>query len=316
MRMPTPVPDHLADRAFSRQEALESGISARMIDHPRFVQVHPSVYRLATTLLDRRGEIDAARLALPADAALSHTTRLELAGWSIGPPGLHFTIARDLHLDIPRISLHRTVRMPPLDERGVAMTAAWIQAGSLVSPLQLVAAGDRLAAEGQLDPSLVLDLADRDPWRPGTDAAVSVLPLIDPRSASIPESGVRVTLVGAGLERPEVNAPIMDGGEIIGFGDLVFRRWRLILEHEGRQHAESPRQFRRDIEKYQRYRELGWSYRQLTARDVGRPRQMVNDVHHALLAQGYDGPAPQFGSDWFDLFRVPSRIVPSGRCRP
>ena len=45
-----------------------------------------------------------------------------------------------------------------------------------------------------------------------------------------------------------VNAPIRDRhGRVVAHGDLVWPEFRVMLEYEGRQHAEDPRQFAIDI---------------------------------------------------------------------
>lgn len=306
MRPRQDLPDHLAHRAFHRQEALAAGLTSRALEHPRFVRIHQAVYRLDTTRLDRSGLIEAAALALPSDAVVSHTTRIELAGLQIGTSTLHFTVARDLHLELEGVVLHRTVKLPPCDSTGVTLAAASVQAASILRPVDAVAVLDRLIAKRLTSRDAVAAAADIDPWRPGAARVEHLLPWVDPSSASVPESATRVALVGAGLERPEVNARVTDGPRLVAVGDLVWRRWRLLVEYEGRQHALDPRQFAWDIERYRLLREMGWSYLQVTARDLANPHRLVRMVHGALVAQGYDGPVPSFGETWQWLHRVPN----------
>ena len=130
-----------------------------------------------------------------------------------------------------------------------------------------------------------------------------VIPYLDGRSRSPKESETRCLLVFGGLPKPEVNARIFDSsGAFIAIGDLVYRRWRLLIEDEGRQHAESVRQFARDIERYGEVREDGWSYLQVTQQHLERPKAWVLRVHSMLVRHGYDGPAPIFGARWSSLF--------------
>ncbi|EFQ82602.1 hypothetical protein HMPREF0063_11811 [Aeromicrobium marinum DSM 15272] len=313
MRTPVPLPAALADRAFTIREAAELGISRRMLRHPRFTEIHPAVDRRSDLVLDRRGAIEAARLSLPPDAAASHTTRLELAGLSIGPPGLHFTIGRDLHLELEGIALHRTVRMPPTGRSGVSAAAAFIQSATLLKPVELIAAGDWLVRHRRMTEAQVRSLAARDPWRPGTVAALAVLPQLRPDARSVPESEVRVAVVAAGLEVPEINTDIAVGGQFLACGDLVYRRWRLVLEYEGRQHAESPQQFARDIVRYADLRSAGWEYLQITAAMLARPRALVTRIHQLLVSRGYDGPPPVFGAAFRSLYVRP--LPPGGAQR-
>ncbi|OUZ10068.1 hypothetical protein BHE97_08370 [Aeromicrobium sp. PE09-221] len=77
---------------------------------------------------------------------------------------------------------------------------------------------------------------------------------------------MRAYLAFSGLPAPDVNAPVYDGAREIGIVDLLYRVWMLAIEYEGRQHAENPRQFARDVER------------------------------------GYQGPAPLFARRWHSLF--------------
>lgn len=283
-----------------------------MLDHPRFVRVHPCVFRLKSTKLDRAGLIAAARLAVPEDAVVSHSTRLEVAGVDVGDTTIRFTIGRELHLEYEGVMLHRTVKLPPCDEQGVAVSAAWVQSTSVLPPISAIAAADQLLAKQMATRAGFIEAAALDPWRPGSEMVEHVLPWVDAASASFPESRTRVFLRAAGLEAPEVNAEIMDGPDLLAIGDLVLRRWRLVVEYEGRHHALDPRQFEWDIERYRRLREAGWSYLCLTARDLRNPRRLVHLVHRSLVAQGYDGPAPEFGAVWNWVTSTPRLRVPAG----
>ncbi|NRQ48272.1 hypothetical protein [Aeromicrobium stalagmiti] len=306
-RPPRPVPAHLASRAFSRAEALAAGITPRMLQHPRFVEVHPSVYQLAEVELDDIGRIDAARRALPDDARVSHGTRLRLLGVERGPlEPMRFTVARDLHLDIPGIMLHRSRVLPPHDEMAVSVEAAMIGFASVARPIDVIVVGDWLLRRRHLDLVSLLALADQQSWRPGAAEIVEIAPLLDARSRSIPESETRVFLRVAGLPAPQVNHDVFDdGGSFLGCGDLVFLLWRLMVEYEGGQHFADPVQITSDVDRYAGLRAHDWAYVQVTKRHLAQPKSMVRRVHQALVARGYDGPAPQFGAAWDALFTVP-----------
>src|SRR5687767_7545768 len=127
MRTPSPVPAHLRSRAFSRAEAIEAGITPRMLQHRRFELILPSVYRLRDVDLTPRQWIAAAHEALPPDARLSHSTALWALGLELGDfKPMHFTVARDLHLAIDDVFLHRTEVMPPSNDRRVSVEAAFV----------------------------------------------------------------------------------------------------------------------------------------------------------------------------------------------
>lgn len=307
MRPVRPVPAHLAHRAFSRAEALAAGLTPRMLQHERFVEVHPSVYRLSHVELDDRGIIEAAHRALPDDARISHGTRLWLLGVERGPlVPVHFTVARDLHLAIPGITLHRTVLMPPHDDWMVSIESAFIGYAATARPLDVIVVGDWLLHRQYLSKESLLTLAHAQAWRPGAAEVIEIVPVLDGRSRSIPESETRVFLEFAGLPKPEVNVDVHDdSGRFLGCGDLVYLLWRLFVEYEGGQHFTDDDQIASDTDRYARLRRDAWEYVQVTKKHIARPKLMVNKVHRALVGQGYDGPAPDFGARWDYLFQAP-----------
>lgn len=308
MRPPRPVPAHLAHRAFSRREAIEAGITPRMLQHARFVEVFPTVYRLRDVVLDHAGQVAAARLWKPQDARVSHGTRLWLLGVEKGELlPIHLTVARDLHLAVPGIMLHRTAVMPPHDDVGVCVEAAFVGWAASARLIDLVAVGDWLIHRGHTTITALLVFAHEQSWRPGAAEVAAAVPLLDARSRSIPESETRVCLQVAGLPRPEVNLDVHDdAGLFLGCGDLVLRLWKLLVEYEGGQHFADARQIASDVDRYARFRQHGWEYVQVTKRHLAHPRDMVRRVHRELVARGYAGPSPEFGHAWDALFDLPN----------
>lgn len=320
MRTPRPVPAHLRTRAFSIAEGRAAGISPRMLQHERFVEVHPRVYRLSDVVLTLPMRIAAARLALPPDALSSHTTRLHELGYDHGEQDtLHFIVARDLHIDLDGIMLHRTVSMPPNDGTGVCAEAVFVQLCSGERLVDLIAIGDWLLFEGRMTTESLLAFVHGSRWRPGAGEALVVLPYLDGRSRSPKESETRAVLGFSGLPAPEVNGDVFaDDGTFLGCGDLVYRLWRLLIEYEGRQHALDTTQFGRDIDRYGGFRGVGWEYYQVTQERLAKPRVLVARVHDLLVRRGYDGPAPVFGERWESLFEpvAPSDVRAAVRRPP
>jgi hypothetical protein len=307
MRPPRPVPAHLAGRAFSRAEALAAGITPRMLQHKRFVEVHPSVYRLSEVELDERGRIDAARRAVPAEARVSHGTRLRMLGVERGPlVPIHLTIDRELHLAIPGIKLHRTVLMPAHDDETVSVEAAYLGFAATARTIDLVVVGDWLLHRRHVSKESLLAEATAQPWRPGAAEVLAVVLRLDGRSRSLPESEVRVLLRAAELPAPEVNLDVHDDtGRFLACGDLVYLLWRLFIEYEGGQHFTDADQIASDTDRYSLLRRHDWEYVQVTKKHLASPKTMVRMVHRALVARGYEGPAPEFGDAWDALFKAP-----------
>src|SRR5690606_19824415 len=83
--------------------------------------------------------------------------------------------------------------------------------------------------------------------------------LVRERVRSFRETDLRLVLTLAGLPEPEVNADIFDAlGNHLGCGDLVLRRWRIVLEYDGWYHERSAAQRRKDIARREALEADGW----------------------------------------------------------
>ncbi len=97
------------------------------------------------------------------------------------------------------------------------------------------------------------------------------------------ESETRAMVVFSGLPAPEVNVPLVIAGERIGIVDLLIRCVMLVLEYEGRQHAESIIQFNRDIDRYAAFRRHRVEYLQVTNEMLDRPKTLIHRVHARMV---------------------------------
>ncbi|KAA1420017.1 hypothetical protein FE697_019245 [Mumia zhuanghuii] len=246
--------------------------------------------------------ITAAALAAPSYAKVTDGARLRLLGYD-GLPlrPICFVVPDDHHVALDGVLVHRTKLVPPVDDVGVTPAAAFLGCCAEERTIDLIAAGDWLVRNGHARIAEIADLATSDGWRPGAARARAILPQLNPRARSPRESKVRAYLVAAGLPAPEVNVELEVGGRMLGCVDLLYRRWMLVIEYEGRQHAEDEHQFNVDISRYERFRDHHVTYVQVTNARFANPRAMVMLVHQKLVACGYDGPAPSFGRRWRDL---------------
>ncbi|MEV7398588.1 hypothetical protein [Aeromicrobium sp. NPDC092404] len=253
-------------------------------------------------------QIAGAKLAMPNRAQLSHLSRIQALGLAFGPvTPVRFTVAGDLHLDLDDVFLHRTEVLPPLDDVGVTPAAAFLQYCSDARMIDAIKVGDWLLHRRHMTILEAGELARRDHWRPGARQVRRVLPHLDAASRSLKESETRALVVFAGLPRPEVNVDLVLNGRHLGCVDLLFRIWLLVLEYEGRQHAETVEQFNIDITRYAGFRDELVAYVQITNEMLRQPRALMLLIHQKLIDRGYDGPPPVFGARWSSLFtRIPS----------
>lgn len=286
-------------RPFTREEFVAAGYTDRMLQGRRFHRLHQGVWVHLDHPLTRDDVIAAAVLVMPERARLSHETRIEAAGY----PGwlgstVHFTVAGDLHLAVNDVFLHRTEVLPPCDDIGVTPAAAFIQCCARRSLLDAMKIGDWLLYHRHASREEIIDLSRRQPWRPGSRQALTVIDELDDNSWSLNESEVRGQLVYAGLPRPQCNARLVVADESLGFGDLWLPELMLVLEVEGQQHLEDAAQIERDIHRYARWRAAGLEYVQITREMRGQPIAMIRAIHQVMVRRGYSGPPPAFGPRW------------------
>jgi hypothetical protein len=94
------------------------------------------------------------------------------------------------------------------------------------------------------------------------------------------ETELRLLLVLAGFPEPETNVDVLDdAGGWIARADLTYRAFKIALEYVGKQHANDPKQWARDIRRRELLDAAGWRTIVITARDLARfPRQTLTRV--------------------------------------
>jgi hypothetical protein len=165
------IPEVLRGRPFTNRQAGAAGVSARMLNGRRFVQIHPRVWRCADHVMSDADRVTAARLAMPADAHVTGITRIRMEGLDYGAETvLRFVVARDHHIALDDIFLHRTKKLPPTDDQGVVITAAFIAYCATARTIDAIKVGDWLLFNAKMTKELIAR-ALAEPWRAGADEA-------------------------------------------------------------------------------------------------------------------------------------------------
>lgn len=115
----------------------------------------------------------------------------------------------------------------------------------------------------------------------GSRRVAKVVPLVDGRSQSPPESWVRVACVRAGLPKPVPQFVVRAAGRWLGEVDLAWPEHRLIVEYEGPHHFDEL-QIRKDDRRYARFVAAGWRVIRLSAVDLRDMRVVVVRIAEAL----------------------------------
>lgn len=243
---------------------------------------------------------------MPAHRGFSHLTALRLFGL---PEPTRFR--QDERLHVTAIAPYRAPRAAGVV--GHQLSAAQARSpGVLVihDGLRTIAPVDtwcQMAAELELDELIVLgdallrrqrpfarpaDLEAAVPRYAGARGArllAAALPLIRPGTDSPRETSLRLAMVRADLPEPEVNVRIYDdSGLPIARGDLVYRRYKVLVEYDGGQHREDSRQYHSDIDRLDLLAEAGWRVIRVNSSHRGpRLEARLQAIRRALIERGW-----------------------------
>jgi hypothetical protein len=163
----------------------------------------------------------------------------------------------------------------------------FLDLAATMPPAELVAVGDALYRGRHLDAVRLDERLARAARVRGVVRARRCAPVLSPLAASRPESLMRYWLVDSDLPDPEPQVVLFARARGDGaHGDLGYSRWKVLLEYEGRQHAERD-QFRRDVDRYSLSALDGWLVLRFADHHLGRPEIVVDRTRRALLSRGW-----------------------------
>ncbi len=249
-------------------------------------------------------------VAMPSSAHISHRTAAQL--WPLPLP--RSVADEPVHISVrppdraPRRAgvaghLVKDLRVGVVWRAGLPVAdpaTLFCQLSTQLSLHDLVAVGDALIlAPVYPDPweerpwlsmTHLLDRVELFRGRGKRRASVAVT-LIRPGAESRPETLLRLAMLDAGLPEPEVNVEIGDAhGRFLGRADLVYRRWRVIVEYDGDQHRTSTRQFDRDVVRLEGFAAAGWTVVRVLGRSFFTEREAcLARIGRALRAAGWHG---------------------------
>jgi len=250
------------------------------------------------------------------------TTRIRAkAALGISPPGSflsHSTAARiwggivpntpDIHVTVPGkagrtsrqgVKAHAAVEGTAVTSfRNLSITTPEQTFSDLATSLDLVALvvlGDSLVKAGWTSAAALRDAAMAWHGRGGKlarRAARYVREGVD----SAMETRLRLLLVLAGLPVPEVNVILRhpDGSWWMRF-DLCYPSLKLIIEYDGRHHAEDSEQWLHDLKRREALDRMGWRVIVVTMHDYyDAPEEVLHRVRDALIERGMVGVRRRF----------------------
>lgn len=284
------------DGPFSLTEGRSAGLSSSELRSPRWNRPFAGV-RSFDEAEDPRQLARAYAPKMKDEAYFSHTTSaLLLAMWL--PLALQTRML--IHVSVPphvraprdrRVTGHHLIERPGLvrSQHGLRIATAretWCQLATILGLEDLIVAGEGLLAKNRRDRLALSDLvgAVEAGNRPRQALLSRALPELRVGVRSPKETELRRMLVAAGLPEPEINGDILtEAGIWVAECDLVYRAQRVVVEYEGKEHFEL-RQGRKDVQKYELLRSLGWTVVRVVQDDLLDPARVASRVRLALSA--------------------------------
>lgn len=291
--METPTAD--SAEPFTRQEGLGSRTRAA-VDGRGFHRLFGSVRLSASSDLTPVALVRAALLLLPDGAVGSRHTAALIWGGIVPPQpprSVHVSV-RDaaLRRSRPGLQVH-VLRTPDVRVRwGVPVTSpeqTFCDLSADLDLVDLVVLGDSLVRRGHTSPAALVAAATAFTGgraRLARQAAALVRPRVD----SPMETKLRLLIVLSGLPEPVIDLHLVDQDGRLRFRlDLSYPDLRLAVEYDGRQHAESDRQWSWDVRRREHLDGLGWRLLVIRSGDMYRtPWQTVQRIAAVLAERGFE----------------------------
>jgi very-short-patch-repair endonuclease len=315
--MAQPNPEQAADQSldtshpFTTGMALEAGITAGALRGPRFRRLFKGVYVSADSPPTPVLRAEAALLLQPPHAFASHFSAARILDLPVpNHPHEHVSVATagdrraragiDCHVATPgaKIIVRQGVRLSPRGQ-------LFIEMASVLTFVDLVILGDAIVRKSRLTPAdlvAVCESSDDKHAKRALHAAGYVRQGVD----SPMETRLRLLIVLAGLPEPEVDFKIYDDqGNVLRRFDLSYPDLKLIVEYDGRQHAEDTVQYDIDIYRREDLDRWGWRIVVVTAKGIyQKPEETLFRVHRELKERRAPGLPRQLSDAWRAHFPV------------
>jgi hypothetical protein len=291
---------------FSRAEARAAGLTPEMLVSKRFHKIFWDAYVARDVPITALLRAKAAIRLVPSGSFISHHTAAELWGATVPADGAtHVTlpsarrrqvrqgIRSHYRKDSARTTLRKGLSISTPEQTFLDLAAVG------VGLVDLVVVADGMIKAGHTSTDRLIDAAAQWSGR-GCRVARRAASLARKGVDSPQETRLRLLLVLAGLPEPRVNLIIRsrDGSWRRRY-DLAYERLRLIIEYDGRQHAEDTQQWLTDIFRREELDQMRWRLVIVTSEGIYRePLRTLERVRDALLECGVVGIRRHFKPEW------------------
>ena len=285
---------------FTRAEALAAGVTDRRLRGPAYRRLFTGVYVASDVPVDTRLRARAALRLAPIGSLVAGSTAAELLGGVVPRDArIHLRLSAG-RMRVPGIESRRLASGATATISGLPVTTAeatFLELARHLDLVDLVVLGDSLVRRGRTTPEALVSAASAVRGRHRL-LVVRAASLVRSGVDSPMESRLRMLLVLAGLPEPVVNhVEYDDRGRWVRRYDLSYPDLRLAIEYDGRQHAESDRQWERDIQRREDLDRDDWRIVVVLAKGVYRePGRTLERVVDAMLSRGI--PAKVTSDEW------------------
>ncbi|HET8598991.1 MAG TPA: DUF559 domain-containing protein [Segeticoccus sp.] len=311
---------------FTAAEARDAGISRHDLSGPAYRRLFHGMYAEASVAVTPLLLAKAALRVSPAGSHASHHTAARIWGaWVPDDPLVHVCSPRGTSRCQRRgIGAHEC-RHPDGDategrplgvvtRHGVAVSGPvrlFLEMAPALRLVDLVVLGDSLVRKDLTTPDRLLRAAAA--WKgAGAVAARRAAGFVRKDVDSPMETRLRMLIVLAGLPEPLVNHRLREAnGDVRRRFDLCYRELRLVIEYDGRHHAEDDHQWDHDIDRREELDEEKW--RVIIVRSKGiwvEPGHTLDRIVRAMRSQGATGLPRALNDEWRAHF--PGRVVGNG----
>ena len=305
-------PDKQLDttRPFLRSDAKSLGLSPRDFRGSRFRRLFKGVRVDGDTPVTPLILGEGALLLHPKGAFISHRTAAAIHGVHVPADTPEVDVSVVNKADRRFTTGIRPHLARDADEvtsiKGVRVSSAcrtFAELARVLSPVDLVVVGDRLVKLGRCTTAQLISYCET--WdgyfrRKAIYCASLVRAGVDSRM----ETRLRMLIVLAGLPEPTVNFKLRRAdGSVRRRFDLSYPSVRLVIEYDGRQHAEDPEQWQMDIERREELDDEQWRLLIVTRKGIyDNPLNTLVRVRDKLIALGYPKVPRHFADGWRQHF--------------
>jgi len=301
----TTAPDIDLRRPFTRADAVAAGLDPKLLQGSRFRRIFRGVYILREVPVSPFVRTQAALVLHRPTAFASHVSAARVYRLPVPEhPDEHISVsdAADRRTRDGIVSHVADRRAHVVIHRGVRLSGPlrmFVELASLLSLVDLVVVGDALLGVFKTRAGVLVEYSERSTNRHAATARKAAAFVRDEVDSPM-ETRLRMLMVLAGLPEPKVNHKIRDEhGSVLMRLDLSYPDLQLIIEYDGRQHAEDPAQWNRDLERREVFDDAEWRILVVTNKGIYRePERTLSRVRRVLVKRRCSALPRQFSEDW------------------